>query len=56
MLRTLLTRRPPEPSFLTVAFDSEIYEIRVRRHAQARRYTLRIHAATRAVVLWKSVV
>jgi predicted metal-dependent hydrolase len=51
MLRALLTRRPPEPSSHTVAFDGASYEVRVRRHAQARRYTLRIHAATREVVL-----
>ncbi|HEY5280869.1 MAG TPA: SprT family zinc-dependent metalloprotease [Pseudolabrys sp.] len=51
MLRRFLPRRPPEPSFLTVAFDGEIHQVRVRRHAQARRYTLRIHAATREVVL-----
>jgi len=51
MLRRFFTRKPPEPSFLTVAFDGEIYEVRVRRHAQARRYTLRIHAATREVLL-----
>jgi predicted metal-dependent hydrolase len=51
MLRALPSRRPPEPAFLTVAFDGEVYEVRVRRHAQARRYTLRIHAATREVVL-----
>ena len=51
MLRDFLTRRPPQPSSLSVAFDGEIYEVRLRRHAQARRYTLRIHAATREVVL-----
>ncbi|HEY6026504.1 MAG TPA: metal-dependent hydrolase, partial [Pseudolabrys sp.] len=51
MLRAFLPRRPPEPSFLTVAFDDEIYEVRVRRHARARRYTLRIHAASREIVL-----
>lgn len=51
MLRDFLTRRPPQPSSLTVAFDGEVYEVRLRRHAQARRYTLRIHAATREVVL-----
>jgi len=51
MLRAFLQRRPPEPSFLTVAFDGAVYEVRVRRLAQARRYTLRIHAATREVVL-----
>ena len=51
MLRRFFTRKPPEPSFLTVAFDGDIYEVRVRRHAQARRYTLRIHAASREVLL-----
>jgi predicted metal-dependent hydrolase len=51
MLRALLSRRPSEPSFLTVAFGGEVYEVRVRRHAQACRYTLRIHAAAREVVL-----
>lgn len=51
MLRRFLPRRPPEPSVLTVAFDGEMYEVRVRRHAQARRYTLRIQAASREVVL-----
>ncbi|HXD45629.1 MAG TPA: SprT family zinc-dependent metalloprotease [Pseudolabrys sp.] len=51
MLRRFLPRRPPEPSFLTVAFEGEVYEVRVRRHAQARRYTLRIKAASREVVL-----
>ena len=53
MLRRFLLRKPPppEPAVLTVAFDGEVYEVRVRRHAQARRYTLRIHAATREVLL-----
>ena len=51
MLRAFLNRRPPQPASLTVAFDDEVYEVRVRRHAQARRYTLRIHAVTREVVL-----
>jgi predicted metal-dependent hydrolase len=50
-LRALLYRRPSEPQAITVAFDREVYLIRVRRHRQARRYTLRIHSATREVVL-----
>src|SRR5215471_8919063 len=50
-LRALLFRRTSEPSTLTVAFDGEVYLVRVRRHARARRYTLRIQAATREVVL-----
>ena len=40
-----------EPSAISVDFDGEIYLVRVRRHRQARRYTLRIHAASREVVL-----
>jgi len=50
-LRALLFRRPPEPQAIEVAFDQAVYCVRVRRHPQARRYTLRIQAATREVVL-----
>ena len=50
-LRALLFRRPPEPQSIEVAFDQAIYPIRLRRHPQARRYTLRIQTATREVVL-----
>jgi predicted metal-dependent hydrolase len=50
-LRALLYRRPSEPSVVQVVFDRSIYLVRVRRHRQARRYTLRIDAASRAVVL-----
>jgi predicted metal-dependent hydrolase len=50
-LRALLFRRTSKPTVLTVAFDGEVYLVRVRRHRQARRYTLRINAATREVVL-----
>jgi predicted metal-dependent hydrolase len=50
-LRALLYRRPSEPSTLSIVFDSEIYLVRVRRHRQARRYTLCIHSVTRDVVL-----
>ncbi len=50
-LRALLFRRPPEPQAIEVAFDRAVYPVRVRRHPQARRYTLRIQAATREVVL-----
>src|SRR6185369_2992558 len=49
--RALLFRRTSEPTTISIAFDQEIYAVRVRRHAQARRYTLRIQAATREVVL-----
>lgn len=51
MLRALLYRRPVETQAIEVVFDRQIYLIRLRRHRQARRYTLRIHAATREVVL-----
>ena len=50
-LRALLYRRPSEPSVVQVVFDQAIYLVRLRRHRQARRYTLRIDAAAREVVL-----
>jgi predicted metal-dependent hydrolase len=49
--RALLYRRTSEPSAITISFDGEVHPVRVRRHRQARRYTLRIHAASREVVL-----
>src|SRR5262249_38597206 len=50
-LRALLYRRPTEPALIEIVFDRAIYPVRLRRHRQARRYTLRIDAATRDVVL-----
>ncbi|HXZ22853.1 MAG TPA: SprT family zinc-dependent metalloprotease [Pseudolabrys sp.] len=50
-LRALFYRRTSEPPDVTVDFDGESYLVRLRRHGQARRYTLRIHAASREVVL-----
>ena len=50
-LRALLYRRPSEPPAISVTFEREIYLVRVRRHRQARRYTLRIQSATREVFL-----
>src|SRR5438477_318398 len=50
-LRALLFRRPPEPQTIEIAFDGAVYPVALRRHVQARRYTLRVQAATRAVVL-----
>lgn len=50
-LRALLYRRPSEPSVIDVVFEKAVYLVRVRRHRQARRYTLRIHSASREVVL-----
>jgi len=51
LLRALLFRRPPEPRMIEVAVGPATYQVQVRRHARARRYTLRIQAATREVVL-----
>ena len=50
-LRALLFRRPPDPQLIEIAFDGAIFSVQLRRHAQARRYTLRVQAANRAVVL-----
>jgi hypothetical protein len=50
-LPALLYRRTSEPSAISVAFEQAIYQVRVRRHRRARRYSLRVHAATREVVL-----
>ena len=49
--RAMLYRRPSEPQAIEIVFDRSIYSVRLRRHRQARRYTLRIQAATREVVL-----
>src|SRR5215470_13444013 len=50
-LRALLYRRPSEPQAIEVVSAGAFYLVRLRRHRQARRYTLRIQAATREVVL-----
>jgi predicted metal-dependent hydrolase len=50
-LRALLYRRPSEPQAIEIVFDRSIYLVRLRRHRQARRYTLRIQSTTREVVL-----
>ncbi len=50
-LHALLYRRPIEPQTIEVVFDKSVYPVRLRRHRQARRYTLRIQAATREVIL-----
>src|SRR5689334_17684682 len=50
-LRTLLYRRPSEPAIIEIVYDRAIYAVRLRRHRQARRYTLRIDAACREAVL-----
>jgi predicted metal-dependent hydrolase len=50
-LRAFLFRRPVEPQAIEIAFDGAIYSIELRRHRRARRYTLRVQTANRAVVL-----
>jgi len=50
-LRALFTRRPPETNAISIAFEDEVFEVRLRRHSQARRYTLRIQTATREIVV-----
>jgi predicted metal-dependent hydrolase len=50
-LRALLYRGPSEPLSIQVTFDQAVYPVRLRRHRRARRYTLRIDAASREVVL-----
>ncbi len=50
-LHALLYRRTSEPRTIDVAVDEVIHAVLLRRHRQARRYTLRIQASTREVVL-----
>jgi predicted metal-dependent hydrolase len=50
-LRAFFSRPTAEPRTFALVCNGEIVSVRLRRNAQARRYTLRIHAATRDVVL-----
>jgi predicted metal-dependent hydrolase len=50
-LRALFHRRPSEPQAIEVMFEQAVYSVRIRRHRQARRYTLRIDTASHAVLL-----
>jgi predicted metal-dependent hydrolase len=50
-LRALLYRRTAEPQAIEITFDNSNYLVQLRRHRQARRYTLRINAAKREVIL-----
>jgi predicted metal-dependent hydrolase len=50
-LRALLFRRPPDPQLIEIAFDGATYPVELKRHVRARRYTLRIRAADRTVLL-----
>ncbi len=49
--RALLYRRSSEPQTIEIAFAGAIYPVQLRRHRQARRYTLRIQASKREVIL-----
>src|SRR5437660_6862798 len=50
-LRALLFRRPPDPQLIEIAFDGATYPVELRRHARATRYTLRVQATNRAIML-----
>jgi hypothetical protein len=50
-LSALFFRQPREPRTIEIVFEQVVYLVRLRRHRRARRYTLRIHAASREVVL-----
>jgi hypothetical protein len=50
-LRALLYRRPTEPQAIEVVCEGAVHLVRLRRHRQARRYTLRVVAVTREAVL-----
>jgi predicted metal-dependent hydrolase len=51
MLRALFNRRPQTIDPIEIAHDDAKYLVRIKRHRQARRYTLRLVAATREVML-----
>ncbi len=51
MLRALFNRSPPALSEIEIAFEGASYRVGVKRHHQARRYTLRIQASKREVLL-----
>jgi predicted metal-dependent hydrolase len=50
-LLNLQDRRRSEPQTLEVVFDQQIFLVALRRHRRARRYTLRINAGSREVIL-----
>jgi predicted metal-dependent hydrolase len=50
-VRPLIYRRPAEPQAITVVCNGAVHFVRLRRHRQARRYTLRVVAVTREAVL-----
>lgn len=50
-LRALFYRRTREQAAIAIEFDGAVYPVRMRRDARARRYTLRVHATSREVIL-----
>jgi hypothetical protein len=50
-LSALFFRRSSEPQTIEIVFEQMVYLVRLRRHRQARRYTLRIRAASREIVV-----
>lgn len=49
--RALFFKRTSEPVTIDVAHEGEVFQVRLRGHPRARRYTLRIHSTSREVVL-----
>ncbi len=47
----LFFRRTSAPQTIEVVVDGAVYSVRLRRHRQARRYTLRVQSTSRDVVL-----
>jgi predicted metal-dependent hydrolase len=51
MLRALFFRRPQTIAPIEISVGDSVYAIRIKRHRQARRFTLRVLTATREVLL-----
>jgi predicted metal-dependent hydrolase len=51
MLRALFFRRPQAIAPFEIVHDGASYQVRIKRHRQARRYTLRVLTASREVLL-----
>ena len=49
--RSRATAAGPAPQIITVVANGDSYDVTVRRHRRARRYTLRIHATRREAIL-----
>jgi hypothetical protein len=50
-LQALLYRRTSEPQTIEVVCEETVHAVRLHRHRQARRYTLRVQTATREIIL-----